>query len=148
MNITVTAGTVAWYGAILSTVVFLFEIYKFWKDRPALKITYRTNQQVVADDGTGNFVDTEKGTTFWTVAVSNTGAKDVIVTQVGVEWKGKSGGAVLTKDYSGHVQRFTLVPGDSRTFTISEKLINHTKVKKFWAKDATGKEYKKRINWL
>lgn len=148
MSITITSGTVAWYGAILSTIVFLFEVFKFLKDRPALKIAYKTNQQIVADDGTGKFVNVEKGTDFWTVSVANTGTKDVIVTQVGVEWKEKSGGAVLTKDYSGHVQRFTLVPGDSRTFTISEKLIDHTKVKKFWAKDGTGNEYKKRINWL
>jgi len=147
MTITISADFVAWYGAILSSCVFLFEIYRYLRDHARIKITYKTEQEIWGEDASGQLVNVEKGTTFWTVNIANTGTKDIIITQVGVEYKNKKGGAVISKDYTGHIQRFTLIPGDSKTITISEKLVKHKEVRYFWVKDATGREYKKRINW-
>lgn len=147
MIITITADVVAWYGAILSSSVFLFEIYRYLRDKARLKITYQTEQEIWGDQGNGQLVNLEKDTTFWTVNIANTGTKDIIIAQVGVEWKHKKGGAIISKDYTGHIQRFTLTSGDSKTITISEKLVKHGEVKFFWVKDATGQDHKKRINW-
>lgn len=147
MIITITADTVAWYGAILSSAVFLFEVYRYLRDRARLKITYKTGQEIWGDTGNGRFINLEKGVSFWTVDIANTGTKDIIVTQVGVNWKNKKGGAVISRDYTGFIKRFTLVPGDSRAITISEKLIKHSDVRNFWVNDATGREFKKYINW-
>lgn len=38
IKIEISANTVAWYGAILSTISLLIGIYKIWIDRPRLKI--------------------------------------------------------------------------------------------------------------
>lgn len=146
MQITITANVVAWYAAILSTIVFLFEVYRYIKDKAKLKITYNTEQEIWGDKGNGQLVNLEKDTSFWTVNIANTGTKDIIIIQVGVEWKNRKGGGVISKDYTGSIQRFTLVPGDSKTITISEKLVSHQEVRNFWVKDATGKDHKKRIN--
>ena len=39
ISIHISANTVAWYAAIVSTVGLLATIYTAWKDRPRVKIT-------------------------------------------------------------------------------------------------------------
>jgi hypothetical protein len=67
---------VAWWGAIIATMVLVWDIYK-WANRGArLEYTVKTNMKTYGDP-------TTKGMTFVTVRVSNTGDRTTTIENMG-----------------------------------------------------------------
>lgn len=135
----------AWLGASGTVGLTLFEIFKYLKEKPSLKITCKFNREIYNQfiDGTLN-KDQQLGTV-WSIDLANNGTRTVIVTGVSVEnHKGKD--ALITKDSIGHeIKRLKIEPGDSFSITISEKLLSSKNLKKVVVTSAIGKDYKKRI---
>lgn len=136
---------VAWAGFLLSIVLGVFELWKYVNDKPKLKITFRFNQQIMGLDAYGRTTDVETGKTFWTVDVANTGTKNIIITSIEFSRTDTKKFSILTKDYSGPINRYTLIPGDNHSYTIGDDLIDPKKANNVFIRDATGKVFKKRI---
>jgi len=145
VSIEISANTVAWYGAIIATISLIWNIYKFWKDRPHLKITIAKDYKIVGFDALNKEVDLEAGKSFWLISIANVSKYKLTIDQVGVEWKDKKGGAIIVKDYNGPIQVFELAPYTSKSLIISEDLLPLNKIKIVSVKDATGKIWKKKI---
>lgn len=54
---------------------------------------------------------------------------------------------MLTKDYLGHIDRYTLIPGDNHLYTIADELLSPKKVTEVLIFDATGKTYERKLKY-
>ncbi|TAL62472.1 MAG: hypothetical protein EPN88_13210 [Bacteroidetes bacterium] len=98
-------------------------------------------------DAVGDFTEEASGKTFWIVDVANIGSKSVIVSSIEFAKSDTKKMSLLTRDYSGSVNRYTLIPGDSHSYTISDELLNPKRVSEIHIYDATGKTHKKKIRY-
>ena len=137
----------AWAGFILSLSLGIFELWKYWNDKPKLKITARYDQEIMAIDSYGRMTNEASGKTFWTLDVANTGNKNIIITSIAFSQKDTKKMSMLTKDYTGQINRYTLIPGDNHSYTIPDELLDPKKIIEVQLHDATGKIYKKRIKF-
>jgi len=67
---------VAWWGAIIATMVFVWDIYKWANRGPRLEYDVKTNMKTFGDQ-------TREGMTFITVRVSNTGDGSTTIENMG-----------------------------------------------------------------
>jgi hypothetical protein len=134
-------------GFILSLILGTFEFYRYWNDRAWLKISARYDQQIMAMDAYGRFTDQETGKTFWSLDVANVGRKPIIITGVSLKRNDIKKMSLITEDYSGLINRYTLSPGDSHSYTIADELMNPKKVIEASLFDATGKVHKKKLRY-
>jgi len=137
----------AWAGFVLSLLLAIFELWKFLNDKPKLKITARYNQEIMAFNEYGDITNRATGKTFWTVDVANTGSKSLIITSISFARRDTKKMSMLTKDYSGHIKKYTLISGDNHSYTISDELLDPKKVIEVQIFDATGKIYKKKLKY-
>ena len=103
--------------------------------------------KIVKLNGYGEITDEPTGKTYWTLDVANTGSKSVIITSIAFAQKNTKKMSVLTKDYSGYVNRYTLTSGDNHSYTIHDELLDPKKVIEVQVFDATGKIYKKKLKY-
>ncbi len=132
-------------GFLLALALGVFEVYKYWNNRAKLKFRYGFEIEIVGSTVDGQMVKLEPGKTFWSVDISNVGSKDIIFNQICFTHTHTTVSSMLTKDYNGPINRFTLTPGDNHSFTIPNELVNPKKVKEIIVMDATGKVYKKKV---
>lgn len=137
----------AWAGFILSLLLGAFEFWKYWNDKAKLKITYRFNQEIMKMNEYGQLINEPSGKVFWTVDVANVGSKNIIITSIAFARTDTKKMSILTKDLSGIIRRYTIAPGDNHSYTISNELLDPTKVKEAQIFDATGIVYKKVIKY-
>lgn len=145
IKIEISATTVAWSGAIIATSSLAIGIYKVWIDRPRLKFSIAQAYEIWGTDTNGAFKNLSPGKEFWTVQIANIGRRHIIIDAVGVEWRDKQGGAFISRDYNGPVQRFELKPGYSRTITLDNTLIDPKRIKNIYVRDATGKLHRYKL---
>lgn len=74
-------GIVAWWGAILSTIVVLWDIYKWKTSGPKLKVDISANMQYF-EQGTGRVDDK----TYVIVNIANVGQRLTTITNVGMQY--------------------------------------------------------------
>lgn len=137
----------AWAGLILSLLLAIFELWKYWNNKPRLKIMARYNQEIMAVNGYGDVTNESTGKTVWTLDVANTGNKNVIITSISFARSDTKKMSMLTRDYAGIIHRYTLIPGDNHSYTIADELLNSKKVIEVQLFDATGKVYKKKLKY-
>jgi len=145
IKIEISADTVAWYGAIVATTSLLIGVYKVWIDQPRLKFSVAREYEIWGTDTDGSFKNIEPGKAFWMIQIANIGRRSIILNSIGVEWRDKKGGALISRDYNGPVQRFELKPGNSRKIVINSALIDINRVKNIYARDTTGKSHRHKI---
>jgi len=136
---------VAWSGLTLSVLVTIFDVYKYLDDKPRLKISKVYDQQIMAHNGYGELTDQETGKTFWTVNVANVGTKPIIIMDISFFRSDTDKTSILTKDYFGTIDRYTLTPGDSHTYTVPNELIPSNKTREIRVRDATGNVFKSKL---
>jgi hypothetical protein len=66
----------AWWGAVIATLVFLWELYKKWQEGPKLRVTVNTNMIFIGDAA-------REGQRFITVRAVNIGDASTTVTNLG-----------------------------------------------------------------
>ena len=124
---------------------------KYFNDKARLKINYRFDLKIIGLTRSGKPLKIEKGQNFWSLQVSNVGNRKIKIVQIGVFFKKRAKrrkkGGILTRDYSGPINKFTLAPGDSRSFTIDYKLIHPKDVRLLTIMDAIRKAHKKRLKY-
>lgn len=72
-----TTNLVAWWGAILSTVVFFWDIYKWWVSGPKVNFTVSTDMQILNVPGW-------KAGCYVTVRAINIGDQPTTITKLGI----------------------------------------------------------------
>ncbi len=137
----------AWAGFILALLLGAFELWKYWNDKGKLKITYRFEQEILGRRLDGTFTKMENGKTFWSIDIANIGSKSIIVTTLTLTSTDTKKYYQVTKDFSGDIPRFTLVPGDNHSYTLPNDLFNPRKLKGIIITDATGRNYKKDVKY-
>ena len=145
IKIEISANIIALYGAILATISLLIGIYKIWIDRPRLKFSVDREYEILGTDTNGSFKNIEPGKTFWMIQIINIGRQSIIINSIGIEWRDRKGGALISKDYNGLVQCFELKSGNSRQIVINSALLDINRVKNIYARDATGKSHRYKI---
>ena len=68
----------AWWGAVVATVVFIWDIYKWKTQGPKLKVTVSPNMVVMGDP-------TREGKTWVSISVTNVGDRPTTIKGVGME---------------------------------------------------------------
>ena len=76
-SLNVTAGAVAWYAAIVSTVAAGISFHNAWRDRALVKITYQTSLIL-------NAAQYDEKATYFTITVRNAGKRTVAIGNVGI----------------------------------------------------------------
>ncbi len=137
----------AWFGAIVSFFLFLFEIFKYKNDKGKLRFRINYDMVFVGQTLSGDIKKAEPKILFWTIDLSNPGTKNVVFSQMFFDFVGTKKHAVITRDYYGPINKFTLQPGESHQFLIHHSLVNPKKVKRVMVLDAVGNIYKKRVRY-
>lgn len=103
---------VAWWGAIVATLVLIWDVYKWKRSGPVLRVTARPNMRSMDENSEGVYIIVE---------VSNIGDKSTTLTNlVGVCYKSRLAVFLKKPNYSFDVTNtmfrktlpFLLIPGD------------------------------------
>jgi hypothetical protein len=78
-NMTILAGVIATYAAVLSTLTAIVQIFNYRRDRSNIKLSARYKQRIYGDSGTLN----HRGEILTIVYVENHGRRPVTITTVG-----------------------------------------------------------------
>lgn len=112
MTDSVLTRLVAWWGAILSTTVFLWDIYKWKTSGPRLKVNISANMQYF-EQGTGGLDDKK----YIVLNVSNVGQRLTTITHVGMQYFESKMRQILRKPTNSFI-----VPTPNQYFPIPHKL--------------------------
>lgn len=139
---------VAWAGFLLALGLGFFELWKYHNDRPRLKITFRFNQEIVNELATGELVNNPEGRSVWSVDVANVGTRNIIITNCTFARSDSKKYFQLVADFNGRIPpRYTLAPGDSHTYTITDETVDQRKATQVILLDATGKSHSRKIKY-
>jgi len=143
MTITITAETVAWYGAIVASLAFIISVasvilkYISYRknDLPRLKIECLKNRKVFGD----TIYDTEK--TYLSITTTNVGKRPITVTNVGYVTKDKNQSNYLFSD-SLLKGAQKLNDGEFASYMIEQDSIDFKTIKHLEVHTSMGKVYK------
>jgi len=131
-TLTITAGTVAWYAAIVSTVNSAIQFANYLRDRVRVKLTVQKNMETVNDP-------VHDGMSLTMFKVTNTGRRPVTITNVGMMYLHNKG-AIFTDT----VPRIPceLTEGKFITTLVDQSALRFGEIRYFVAYDAVGREYR------
>ena len=130
-TITVTASAVAWYAAIMSTIIAAVQTANFLRDRKKVKLELLRNMV------SGRPVDA--GKTFAILRVTNAGRRPVTVTHAWLERSGNEAGLLLD---ARPKLPFQLAEGQQMAVFLDEANANFSTIRRFIVSDSTGRKYK------
>lgn len=70
-------NTAAWWGAVIATIVLMWDIYKWFRSGPILHVTVGPNMQTL-----GNIPNHPKNQKYISVEVTNTGSRKTTITHL------------------------------------------------------------------
>lgn len=149
IQIQITASSIAWLALIIATLSMVFQGIIVFRDRKKVKIKVERNIRVVGAQGSYPY---KEGVDYVSLNIINTGRRRVTIDTAGARLL--NGRFVVPVDIlkSGQV---TLEEGKRHNVLIEEDKINFSEISYFYAKDATGRVYKKnivnpirKIHWL
>jgi len=138
----------AWFGAAGTVVLTVFEIYKYKKDKAAIKIRVTRNLDIIGSTAQGKLIKLNENV--WCIEIINYGTKPIKILQVGVLFKEhthKKKGAIITRDMYADINPFVLEAGDNKTITIGEELLKSQEIDYVQVVDATGKQHKQKARF-
>lgn len=141
VKIEISAGSVAWYAAIVATLSFIFSAYHILRDRARIILKFQKNMRV---HGVPAYKPDKD---YFVITVVNRGRRPVIITQAGCKFKQKEKPWTIASDSFFYGSR-ELSEGKSTEFLIEQASIDFSRLLFIWAYDATGRIYKKRVSWL
>jgi hypothetical protein len=134
-QITISADTVAWYGAIVATASVIFSGINLWRDRPRIKILYRKSY-------IHNAPIYDSNEPYLNIEVINIGRRTIPVGNVGI--KLFDGSALLLDDSLIRSRNTVLTEQNPRTnFFVLYNIVDFAKSHYISIFDEAGREYKK-----
>ena len=136
ISITITATSVAWYAAIISTLVLALQAINFWRDRVIVVLDIKPDIRVY---GSGMH---KEDTDYVSITVRNKGKRTVTIQSVGYITKGKKElNGLLTDSLDSR----ELLDGKSTMYLVEQSLIIGENIKCFVAYDQAGREFKGKL---
>lgn len=132
-----TTALVAWYGAIIATISIVIEAISVIRDKAKIKLKIENNQKIIGKNGSWPY---KENTDYTSISVINFGRRNVIIDIIGAWYTDDSG--IIAVDIINSGPR-ELPEGKRINSLIEQNKIDFKKVLFFYAKDATGKKYKK-----
>jgi hypothetical protein len=133
ISIQISANTVAWYAAIVSTVGLLATLYTAWKDRPRVKITINPDMRI------RNVPQYDPNKTYIDITVRNRGRRPIKIQNVLLKLYRTKGYMVINDSLLQHTVR-VLKEDDPRTnFFVEQRFIDPATIEYVVLYDETGK---------
>ena len=149
----ISASAVAWYGAIVSSLVLAINFINLWRDRRRVKLEMLPRMKMFVM-GAGRNQPTEPDRIIF--RVSNLGKRPVTITHHGVKLKKRTNGATdlyvapyalgdgsLPKEISDGQSIGLYADFDN----IKSGTNNFKNIDCFYVIEATGQKYKKKMSW-
>ncbi len=136
IKIEISANTVAWYGAIVSSLAFFIAFLTYKRDRAKIVVEWQKDMFFYDDS-------INPGEPYLLIKVINKGRRSVRIQQVGFSNLYKRGGGILNPYYISLPS--TVSEGESLSLTWKQKNIFNKPISSFNVYDATGKVYKARV---
>lgn len=135
ISIQISANSVAWYGAILSTFGAVFSFYSLWKDRGKLKITYQKNMRVM----NARYPFTEEKD-YFIVHITNTGRRPIAIGNVAIQYvTGEN--FLLADSIDSQSTRILTEENPHTMITTDQGIVDFSKIHRIMVYDKVGKEY-------
>ena len=138
ISITITAEAVAWWGAIVATVLAVLRVAELLRDRVNVAVTYQTGMELI---GPGQPSDDKN---YLVLTVVNKGRRPVTITTVAGIPKSKRDKTFILLDSIREGPR-ELLEGKSTKYMVPEQDLDLAKLKYFAAYDMTGREYRCKV---
>jgi len=127
-----TTQLIAWYGALVATIVAIINISTAWRDRSRIVVTGKPGMRVTANapyDPTKDYI---------VITVRNKGQRPRTITNVGIKLKKGDYKVLVATDcaFKGHVE---LTEGQSDMWAIEQDEIDLNNIKCAFALDAIDK---------
>jgi len=134
ITISITAGTVAWYAALISTTLLILRILEYCRERTNVVLKCEANHRVIG----GSY---EEDKDYIVITVINKGRRPVTIQNVGYISKNiKDKHGILTDSLLKGSRE--LAEGKSTNYLLEQDQVNLEKIKYFVAYDQTGRQYK------
>ena len=131
---------VAWYGAIIATISIAIKILVYLKDRAIIKIKFQKNMQV-RDKYPANYSPNKR---YFVVSVINKGKRPIKIVKAGAKlFTGDKKLMIFSDSFAIPGKRVLTESEPSTDFLAEQNLINFENIEYIWAKDGTGRVYKK-----
>lgn len=135
-----SGGTiVAWWGAVLGTVGTAIHVWNFWRDRPRVKVSVKTDMRLT----TPNPFSVDPNEDFIVITASNMGKHPVYLSKAWVTLRTSPKSFLLGGPTNFKTEK--LEPGLSRDFIGKESGIDVGNLKEAWVCDAVNHTFKCKI---
>lgn len=136
ISLSISADTVAWYGAILATIGSVISLYNLLRDRAKIKLWYSFDNKII-----GEFY--EKGKEYLRVDVTNLGRRPIKVTHVGGQIHGESKTMLFSDSFQKQNEdRILTEQNPSVTYITDQDEIDRKRLWYVFVIDARGREYR------
>ena len=119
------------YGALLSTLVLLWDILKYYRDKPSLRV--KTNHRMLVSPLQSEF---KIG-----IDIINDGKRPITIVASGFDLDVPKSQENVATVYDVNLPK-ELHEGQSHTSFVNPDAIDPNKILYAWARDATGREYR------
>ena len=139
ISLTISANAVAWYAALVSTVLLIIRYLDYRKDRVNVILDCMPDYRVY-----GATAPHKPDTDYILIKVINKGRRPVTIGNVGFITKGNNEKDALLSDSLREGPR-ELNEGKSTSYLMEQDAIDLNKIKYFVAYDLTGREFKGKL---
>lgn len=133
VTIQISAGSVAWYGAVIATLAAAVSIYNVWQDRSRVVLGFGKNFRRVENWDEPLFY----------ISVVNRGRRPVKIDKAWVKVYGYDGEGLLAESLNTAQERTLDERNPKITFWSPEGALEVNNIYRIYVSDETGKVYKK-----
>jgi len=130
LTISISASTVAWYAAIVSTLSALVAAYNVWRDRSRLKVTATPNMKL-----TGSVGPYSEDKTYVLIEAANVGRRAITLSTAALWLKKQRKHVVVVGKWQ---PKSRLTEGESATILCDQQSLDLDAVARVTVVDATG----------
>lgn len=139
LKLEITANAVAWYGAIVASLGFVFGLYNILRDRARVKIEYGPDRKVI---GTGIY---DENKDYLCIKVINKGRRPIKIDQALLVELGNDKNLILADSFSDKRIKVLSEECPSTTFMAQQDLFDLKKILYVQIEDGTGRKHKKYV---
>jgi len=137
-KIEISAGSVAWYGAIVATISVIFALLNYWRDKARVKIVYQKDIRIA---GAQNVYDPAK--TYFNITVVNKGRRPIKIEKAALKIVDIKGFLLLGDSFASHRIKVLTEENPKTEFLTDQSEIELSKIWYISIYDGIGREYRK-----
>ncbi|PIS43064.1 MAG: hypothetical protein COT24_00170 [Candidatus Kerfeldbacteria bacterium CG08_land_8_20_14_0_20_40_16] len=142
LSINISATAVAWYGAILATISFIYSAYSVWRDKARIKIEFKKDVQVM------NMPLYDSKNKYINISVINRGRRPIRIEKALLKMVNAKGFSLLSDSFVEHRRKILTEEHPCSDFLCLQDDINPDKIWYILVIDGTGKKYIKYLDFF